>query len=308
MRRKNVILLFFALLPLAAVAQQLPHWSQYMINNYVMNPAITGKDPYFVGMSDNRYQWSGITDAPRTYILSLHGPMKNLNMGLGGQLFVDITGPTRRTGLYASYAYHARLSDKVKLGLGVNAGILQFVMDGQKITLHDAGDYILQNALQSALLPDFSAGFYLYSDNFWVGASALQLTGGKIKFFDYLTTTGIINRHYYGMAGYRIHVGDDFVFEPSVLTKYVKPAPFQFDAGLRAIYKDKVWVGGTFRNRDAFDMYMGFIYRENLTIGYSYDFTTTNLKNYESGTHELLFGIRFNNRKGGSTGDNKAQF
>jgi len=295
--RKTTYILLFILLPMLLGAQQLPHWSQYMINDYVMNPGITGKNSYFIGMSDNRYQWSGITDAPRTYILSVHGPLKKQNMGVGGQLFVDITGPTRRTGFYGSYAYHARLTENIKLGLGLSAGILQFVMDGQKITLHDAGDYVLQNAMQSALLPDFNAGFYLYSDKFWVGFSSLQLFESRIKFFDYMATEGVISRHYFGMAGYRLHVGDDFIFEPSVLTKYVKPAPFQFDAGLRAIYKETVWVGGSYRNRDAFSAYMGFLYRENLTIGYSYDFTTTNLKNYETGTHELLFGIRFNNRK-----------
>lgn len=300
MNRKHILLLFAALLPLLAGAQQLPHWSQYMVNDYAMNPAITGKNSYFLGMSDNRYQWSGITDAPRTYVLTLHGPLKKQNMGVGGQLFVDITGPTRRTGFYGSYAYHAKLTSKLKLGLGVNAGIMQFVIDGHKINLHDPGDYVIQNALQSALMPDFSAGFYLYSDKFWVGASALQIAESKIKFFDYINTTGVINRHYYGMAGYRFNLGDDFVIEPSVLAKYVPPAPFQFDAGVRAIYKEKVWLGGSYRNLDAIAAYVGYIYRENLIFGYSYDFTTSNLRNYSTGTHELLIGIRFNNRNAGN--------
>ena len=165
-------------------AQQLPHFSQFMVNDYVMNPAIGGKNPYFLGMSANRYQWGGITDAPRTYALSLHGPMKFDHMGIGGQLFTDIVGPTRRTGFYLSYAYHIPLTDKIKLSLGLNAGLLQFVIDGQKITLHDPGDLTLTNSLQSVLSPDFGAGFYLYSDRFWVGASCLQIEQSKIKFFD----------------------------------------------------------------------------------------------------------------------------
>jgi type IX secretion system PorP/SprF family membrane protein len=128
-----------------------------------------------------------------------------------------------------------------------------------------------------------------------VGASCLQIQQNKLKFFDYMSgTTSVMNRHFYGMLGYRQHVGEDFVLEPSALLKYVYPAPFQFDIGMRAIYKEKVWLGASYRNLDAFAFYAGFVIRENLQLGYSYDFTTTNLGNYSTGTHELTIGIRFN--------------
>lgn len=291
------IFFFLLLLPFAAISQQLPHYSQYMINDYVMNPAIGGKNNYFEGISANRYQWIGITDAPRTYILSMNGPLKYDHMGIGGQLFTDIVGPTRRTGFNMSYAYHAPLTDKLKLSLGLSAGLTQFMVDGQKINLHDAGDLILTNALQSVLTPDFSAGFYLYSERFWVGASAMQIQQNKLKFFDYMSNTeSMMTRHYYGMLGYRQPLGEDFVLEPSALLKYAKPVPFQFDIGLRAIYKEKFWVGGSFRNRDAIAIYTGYIFRENLMLGYSYDVTTTDLGNYSTGTHELVFGVKFNKK------------
>jgi type IX secretion system PorP/SprF family membrane protein len=294
---KKFIYLLLAFSPLAMIAQQLPHYSQYMINDYVMNPAIGGKNNYFEGISANRYQWIGITDAPRTYILSMNGPLKFEHMGIGGQLFTDIVGPTRRTGFNMSYAYHAPLTDKLKLSLGLSAGLTQFMVDGQKINLHDAGDLILTNALQSVLTPDFSAGFYLYSDRFWVGASAMQIQQNKLKFFDYMSNTeSMMTRHYYGMLGYRQPLGEDFVLEPSALLKYAKPVPFQFDLGLRAIYKEKFWLGGSFRSRDAIAIYTGYIFRENLMLGYSYDVTTTDLGNYSTGTHELVFGVKFNKK------------
>src|ERR1044071_948224 len=201
---KKIFSLFAGLVSLAVVAQQTPHFSQYMINDYVLNPAIGGKFNYFLGMSANRYQWGGIDDAPRTYNLSVHGPLKWDHMGIGGQLFTDIVGPTRRTGFYMSYAYHAPLNDKIKLSFGLTAGIMQFMVDGQKINLHDNGDLVLTNALQSVLTPDFDAGFLLYSDRFWVGASVMQIQQNKLKFFDYMSnTTSIMTRHYYGMLGYR---------------------------------------------------------------------------------------------------------
>lgn len=289
-------------------AQQLPHFSQYMINDYVLNPAIGGKQDYFMGMSANRYQWKGITDAPRTYMLSVNGPLKYDHMGVGGQLFTDNVGPTRRTGFYLSYAYHAPLTEKLKLSMGISAGILQFMIDGHKINLHDPGDLVITNSVQSVLTPDFSAGFYLYNDKFWVGFSALQIQQNKLKFFDYMSnTTSVLNRHYFGMAGYRFNLGDDFILEPSILTKYVTPVPLQIDAGARIIYKDKIWLGAAYRHLDAITAYTGFVIRENLQIGYAFDFTSTNLRNYSSGTHELILAIRFN-KNGLTSGSSAPQF
>lgn len=291
---KKILAFTAVIFSLMLSAQQTPHYSQYTINDYVMNPAIGGKNNYFLGMSANRYQWGGITDAPRTYILSVHGPLKWDHMGVGGQLFTDIVGPTRRTGFYMSYAYHTPLKENLTLSFGVNAGILQFMIDGQKITLHDPGDLTLVNALQSVLVPDFSAGFYLYNDRFWVGGSCLQIQQNRLKFFDYMSnTTSVLNRHFYFMAGYRQPLGEDFKLEASALGKLVSPVPFQFDAGLRAIYKEKVWVGGSYRHLDAFSMQMGFFWRD-LQLSYAYDFTTTNLGNYSTGTHELILAVRFN--------------
>lgn len=277
-------------------AQQLPQYSNYMINDYAMNPAIGGSNSYFEGKSNNRYQWIGITDAPRTYILSVNGPTKSLKMGLGGQIFTDIVGPTRRTGLYLSYAYHLKVSDNVKVSLGLNAGILQFMVDGSKITLHDPSDDIISNGLQSVILPDFGAGVYVYSNDhkWYAGASVPQVMQNKIRFFDYQTSTlSKLATHFYVTGGYKFDLNDDFKLEPSACLKYVKPAPLQFDIGLRAIYKEKIWLGAAFRYLDAISCMVGYVMQENITFAYSYDITTTNIKKYSTGTHELMIGIKF---------------
>ena len=120
-------------------------------------------------------------------------------------------------------------------------------------------------------------------------------------------TTSVLNRHYFGMAGYRFNLGDDFILEPSILTKYVTPVPLQIDAGARIIYKDKIWLGGAYRHLDAITAYTGFVIRENLQIGYAFDFTSTNLRNYSSGTHELILAIRFN-KNGLTSGSSAPQF
>ena len=181
MKRIIYILLLFAS---RAFSQQLPQYSNYMINDYVLNPAIGGSNSYFEGKSNNRYQWIGITDAPRTYVLSVDGPTKSLNMGLGGILFTDIVGPTRRTGFYLSYAYHLKVSPKVRVSFGLSAGILQFMVDASKIQLHDQGDMVISNGVQSVLMPDFGAGVYAYStDKKWyAGASVPQIFQEQIKY------------------------------------------------------------------------------------------------------------------------------
>ncbi len=279
-----------------ANAQQLPQYSNYMINDYAMNPAIGGADPYFQAKSNNRYQWVGLTDAPRTYVLSAYGPTKSLKMGLGGLLFTDIVGPTRRTGFYLSYAYHLKVAEKVKVSFGLSAGLLQFAVDYSKITFNNPNDLAVSNQIQSVLLPDFGAGVYAYStDRKWyVGLSVPQILQNKIKFFDYTTSSlSELATHFYATAGYKFNLNDDFKIEPSTCIKYVSPAPLQFDLGVRAIYKDKIWIGGAFRYLDAISAMIGYTMQENITFAYSYDFTTTNIKKYSTGTHELMIGIKF---------------
>lgn len=288
---KRSLLIFLLCISAYAGAQQLPHFSQYMINDFVLNPAIGGSRDYVEGKSNNRYQWVGITDAPRTYILSLQGPTKNRKMGLGGYLYTDITGPTRRTGIDFTYSYHLKLSENIKLSFGVAGGLLQFAVDGSKINLREEGDIALSNGLQSVIVPDFSAGFYLYSKKFYFGASAPQMLKNKLQFFDYPTDSRLKD-HYYALAGYHLKITEDFEFEPSAMVKFVDPAPLQYDIGGRFNYKQRIWIGGAYRNLDAFTGLVGFTWR-NLLFGYSYDFTTSGLKNYSAGTHEVMIGVKF---------------
>ncbi len=290
----------FLLSGVEAFTQQLPLFTQYMLNDYFQNPAIAGSRPVFDAISANRLQWTGITDAPRTYALSLHGPIKAKNMGVGGYLFSDVTGPTRRVGFSGSYAYHIKLAEKMKLSLSLSAGIMQFGVDASKLTLENAGDYVFANGYQSKIVPDLGTSFYLYglpkengTGNWWFGAYLPQLFPAKLNLFETPKPTGTLATHIYATGGYKLFITDEFSAEPSFLFKMVSPAPMQIDAGLRIIYKNKIWLGGTYRTKDAMSIMLGYTYKDNLTFGYSYDITTTNLKNYANATHELMIGLRF---------------
>ncbi|MBI1289480.1 MAG: type IX secretion system membrane protein PorP/SprF [Flavobacteriales bacterium] len=278
---------------LSSFAQQIPQYSQYMLNSYILNPAMTGENDYWEVKSNNRLHWIGINDAPRTFILSANGPFKKYNMGMGGSVFADITGPTSRVGVYLSYAYHLKLSKKLRLGMGMSLGLLQYRIDGTKVTLYQNGDPVFPNQMMTVYTADATFGLNLKHKNFNFGISIPQLIGNKLKFLENQQgTANSLARHYMAMGSYTFHV-KDFGIMPNVLLKYVYPAPPQFDLGLKVDWRDQIWIGACYRYKDAVSFLGGFAYKDFLTVAYSYDMTTSNLRNYSSGTHEMMVGVRF---------------
>lgn len=292
MKRLRYIYLFFVI-AVAASAQQLPQYTQYMLNELAINPAVSGKDDYADVRSNNRYQWMGITDAPRTYLLTVHAPFKKKHMGMGAHIYSDITGPTRRVGAQLTYAYHLKITEKLKLSLGLSAGIQQWGIDGHKLILHDSGDDNLLVQYQTKIVPDFGAGLYVHNDKFYVGFSAPQIYKSPIKLYVNGDNKGTLANHFLLNGAYKIRINDDFKVEPSFLAKYAYPAPLELDLGVRAIYKEQIWLGTTYRHHDAVTAMVGFMYKNYLMIAYSYDFTTSNLRKYSTGTNEIMLGIRF---------------
>jgi type IX secretion system PorP/SprF family membrane protein len=277
----------------AAIAQQLPQLSQYVSHDYLYNPAVAGSRPLFELRSAHRNQWVGVQDAPRTFMLSGTTPLGS-KMGLGGYLFTDNVGPSRRTGLQLSYTYHLRITERVKLGLGLSFGMLQFLIDGSKITFHDGFDPLMDDQLRGEVMPDATFGAYLYHDDWWFGATAPQLLRNRIWFFDDQDQTlSQLASHYYAMGGYRLRLTDDLKIEPSFLLKYVDPVPMKWDLTATLRFRDMVWLGATYRTQDAVSVMVGYWMKKTFQFGYSYDMTTTNLRNYTSGTHEVMLAITF---------------
>jgi type IX secretion system PorP/SprF family membrane protein len=276
-----------------ANAQQIPQYSQYMLNNYVLNPANTGMNDYWEVKSNNRLNWIGITDAPRTFILSAHGPFRKYNMGMGVSIYSDVTGPTSRTGAHLSYAYHLKLTEKLRLGMGLSIGILQFRIDGTKVDLYQQGDPAFPNAVMSAYTADATFGLNLQHKNFVVGFSAPQLIGNELEFDNGQGDgSSALARHFLFMGAYTFRI-KNFGIMPNLLLKYVHPVPLQFDAGVRFDYKEQFWLGAVYRHDDAVSFMGGFMYRDFLLVGYSYDMNTSNLRNYSDGSHEVMVGVRF---------------
>ncbi|MBL7895228.1 MAG: type IX secretion system membrane protein PorP/SprF [Bacteroidia bacterium] len=291
--KRFIYILFGILLLASANAQQLPQYTQYMLNEFAINPAVAGKEEFADVRSNNRYQWVGITDAPRTYMLTVHGPMKLKNMGLGMNLFTDIVGPTRRVGLNFSYAYHIKLNEETKVSLGLSAGVLQWGIDGHKLQLHDAGDENLLTQYQTTYVPDFGAGVLVYSKKYYIGIAVPQMYQSKINLYPGVESKSKLVTHFNVNGAYKFDLGEDFKLEPSFILKYATPAPMKLDVGVRGIYREQVWLGAAYRHNDAVTALVGYLYKNYLMIGYSYDFSTTNIRRYSSGTHEVMLGLRF---------------
>ena len=290
--RRTLLLASIAVLPCGGYAQQLPQLTQYQFNDYVFNPAIAGSRPFLELRSGHRYQWVGIQDAPRTFVLSGMAPVAD-RMGVGGHLFTDIVGPTRRTGVQFSYAYHVKFTEDLKLSLGLSAGLLQFLIDGSKITLHDPGDPAMDDQLRGELVPDATFSFYLYHPRFWFGASVPQLMRNKVYFLDERETLSRMEDHYYIMGGYRIPLSEDLRLEPSFLLKYVDPVPPKLDVTATVHYRKAMWLGVSYRTNDAWAAMVGIWVKESFQFGYSYDIITSGLRNYSTGSHEVMLALTF---------------
>ena len=294
MDMRHLLILLIAGSSLQAVrAQQLPQLSQYNVNDYLYDPAVAGSRPWFEIRSTHRNQWVGIQDAPRTFMLSTTTPI-GTNMGVGGYIFTDNVGPSRRTGMQLSYAYHLRITEDVRLGMGLSFGMLQFLIDGSKIEFHDPDEPLMDDQLRGSLMPDAKFGLYLYHEKWWFGATAAQLFHNRVVFFDDQDpSNSTLAGHYYAMGGYRIPIGDELKLEPSFLLKYVDPVPPKIDLTATLRYRDMVWLGATYRTEDALSFMVGYWMKKTFQFGYSYDLTTTNLRNYTSGTHEVMLGVTF---------------
>ncbi|MBI2966299.1 MAG: type IX secretion system membrane protein PorP/SprF [Bacteroidetes bacterium] len=277
-------------------AQQLPLYTQYSLNDYLHNPAIAGSRDYADLKLNGRYQWAGFTGAPQTVILSCNTPWKSENVGVGGVLYNDRTGPTSRTGVGGSYAYHLRITESAKLSMGLALGIMQYRIDYSKLTWADEGEPGISASIESSMVPDGSFGFYWYAPDYFVGLSSYHIFHNRLKdrVFDPQYSYGYLVNHFFIMGGYKYRANEKTDIVPVLLLKSVKPVPVQVDFSVRSIYEDKYWLGVSFRTQDAFSLLAGININDKFSFGYSYDITISGLKKYSSGSHEVMMSYRFN--------------
>jgi type IX secretion system PorP/SprF family membrane protein len=312
MRIRIYLLLVFALLASLARAQQQPVYSQYMMNPYLINPAIAG----YQGITDfnliAREQWLGYGDGPSTYAISaqmrvLKTSFRNRSrmiksrskrrrpsgrVGLGAYVYNDMNGSMRRTGIQGTYAYHIYVRD-IQYSAGVSISAFQFKADVAGQDLYDNSDAFL-NGIKPGFSPDANVGFLVSGDMFYAGLSSSNLFQSSIQFGGGSTATAYrLVRHYYLVGGYRIQQKrSDYGFEPSLMLSATEKLSWSLDLNFKAYYKEDYWAGLSFRTTGTIITMFGMNV-QNFYFGYAFDYSYGDITTFNQlGSHEIMVGMR----------------
>lgn len=295
--KKNFLQILFLFSSSSLIAQQLPYYTQFKNNAYMLNPAVTGTKREMDARINYRMQWVGYYDAPRTSAVSIHSRFFKGTMGAGVYMMQDEVGPARQTNMGLSYAYHLKFPD-CELSAGAAGNFTKYALFGDKITLHNTQDpSIDQTISNSTWTGDASAGIYLYNDRFHIGLSALHLMQTRAEFYKADTTKkGIVPyaSHINFTLGYNYSQNPDYIWESTIYANYVTGVPFMLDYTLRMHYREKFFTGISVRLHDAVAIHLGVTIMEFLQLSYSYDLLIGGLRNYSSGSHEIMLSYSYN--------------
>jgi len=277
-------------------SQQRGTYSNFLLNDVYYNPAIAGSKNIHIANISYRNQWVGFDGAPTLLMGNFYGSVKNKGkMGYGVSLLSEKVGITQSTTFSINYAHHFKLSEKMKLGLGIQPGYMQYRVKLYDAVLADQGDDVLTGSVYSANALDASAGFNLYSDKFFIMGSVHHLLGKEIRFTSYNSN---LDFHFNGIAGYNIlFKKKNFELQPSVMFKYTQPVPYQITGMLKGTFNNKFWIGVLYKTDDAAGVSVGVNLKDRLTVGYGFDYVLSKLSNYQSGSHEIVLSFNLTKEK-----------
>ncbi len=295
--RKSLLLFFFFLLciTLETDAQQSPLMSHYMFNGLILNPAYAGSKEFVSSTLMYRKQWAGIDGAPVTYSGTIHGLIRKKKLGIGAILQQDKIGVTKQTDFYLSFAYHLPVGAG-KLSVGIQGGFSNFASEVVDLTYWDPGDQVFNYNKFSSLLPNVGMGIYYYRDVFYAGLSApMMLSYDKNYSFNVSSDNAVHHmvHRYYATAGGVFEASEQVKLKPSFLVKSEGKGPVQLDLNLNVMFNDIFWIGASYRTSAAVVALFEYQLNRNLRVGYSYDYTLNQLRNYTSGSHELMLRYDF---------------
>lgn len=335
---KKIIFSFSILFAsIGTMAQQQPQYTQYMLNNYILNPALSGIENYTDVKLSHRHQWVGLKDAPVTTYFTMHMPLGKKDdrttptsfkipgenprgrnywqdytsaaphSGIGIKIINDKTGPINIFSAYVSYAYHIGITDQTSIAAGFEAGIRNVHLNASDLVFDPSNPVVIDPAVGNSseiksLKPDFGAGIWVYSSDYFIGISAQQIIPQTI-YFSGNTIKPLGSRlvpHLFASAGYRFQITDDISGLPSVMMKVVQPSPVQFDINFKAQYQDFLWAGVSYRTGNGFAGMAGMNISNTITLSYAYDYTTSVLGTFTKGTHEIVLGFLLGNTYGDS--------
>jgi type IX secretion system PorP/SprF family membrane protein len=292
--RTKILIFALMLTCLSGFAQQDAQFTQYMYNTININPAYAGSRGVLSVFGLHRTQWVGLDGAPVTNAFSINSPINNSKLGYGLSLVSDKIGPTKNTNVSGDISYTIQTSETYKLSFGLKVSASMFDLDVSKLNPADQNDPSLQN-FNNKITPNFGAGVYFHSDKLYLGLSVPNITRNT-KYSDNDVAVFTERETFYFIGGYVFDLSQSVKFKPAFLTKVVEGSPLQVDATANFMFFNKLVLGGAYRWDAAFSAMAGFQVTDGLFIGYSYDMETTELKNYNSGSHEVFLRYELFNK------------
>lgn len=309
-KMRGLLLIVAGILSLIpAVAQQLPVYSQYSFNAFLLNPAAAGAEGYTSVNSTSRQQWLGVEGAPVTYALSLQSRIMKRNfinsgasvkkrykgprsgrVGLGAYIYKDRIGLMDQTGTELTYAYHLP-GTKSQLSFGVTLSFFQFKLNREGLRLPNSVDKLINSEPMIMYIPDANVGVYYTNQNLFFGFSAYHLSKASIMFGPYKEKDFRLERQYNTTAGFVYRLSDMYALEPSCYIKVSEQWRLQGDITAKIIYDRKIWFGLGYRNPQIAIATIG-IKLSRFYMGYAFDYSSNPLTIYSSGTHELMLAVK----------------
>ena len=311
--RKLAFILFLFLIGNLTFGQQLPLFSQYLYNKFLINPAVAGSDGYTSVSLTAREQWVGYAGAPRTFSFSwqtrmlkksfilkqtkvkraVYRPKSDGKVGFGGYIFSDKNGLIQRTGFQVAYAYHMWLQKNTQLSFGLAFTGYYYKIDETQINFEDPNEPWMNNNLRRGIfVPDLTFGAYLLNANYSLGFSADQLSEASAKIGGPAYKNFSMSRQYYLFGSYDFSLSSNTIIQPSFLLKMSEQIKPQADIGATYIYNQGFWVGLAYRTSGAMIANIGVKF-QNMFFGYAYDYTLQEIQSITYGTHEITVALKF---------------
>lgn len=295
------------LITASGYAQQDAQYNQYIFNELVINPAYAGTKDVFSLNAIYSNQWTGFSGSPTTQTLSIDGPLTE-KIGVGIHLINDKLGAQNENGAFGSYSFKVKLNSKLHLSMGIAAGVSNFSVDGTKLITEMADDPEIPTHMINKFRFDSKAGLFMYSERFFAGLSASNITADVFKSNDLMVANQV--RHYYLTSGYVFDLVPKLKFKPSFLVKEDFEAPTNIDVNGFFLYNERFWLGASIRTgakiftrndlqnslrlRDAVLFMAEYNINDLFRLGYAYTYTISALSDYPG--HEFSLGYYFPNK------------
>lgn len=277
-------------------AQQDSQYTMYMYNTANINPAYAGTRKTLTAFLLHRNQWVGLDGAPVTNNFAINSTFGDSNFGWGLSFLNDRIGPTNENEISVDLAYFIQLSEDFKLSMGLKGTANLFNLDVSKLSIYDPTDEQFQD-INTDFTPNIGAGIYLFSDRSYIGLSVPNVFETK-RYNDNDVSVNKEKMHFYLIGGHVFDFGQNLKFKPAFLTKAVEGSPLQIDFTGNFLINEKFTVGASYRWNASVSALAGFQISKSWFIGYGYDIETTELANYNSGSHEIFLRFElFNNNR-----------